>query len=230
MGIGCTKTIHAPSPLLIYTNSLVENPNQDQCTILVTWTPKQYTTELLHRQKRDRPANSPAKADENPREEGKTPAPTKQKYNPPTPTAAAAPPNTGPFPVVPGDNAFQVFSPTDDDPTPPIHSNPINDAPTQQFNNVADANQATFVPASALQTENPGWTYRDAPLGGQITPSTIHDVSQAHFPAPDSPSPELSQGPTSALNLLMGMVAPVIQALTPSRNVNPERTLSYTPA
>ena len=86
----------------------------------------------------------------------------------------------------------------------------------------------TFVPASALQTDNPGWTLRDAPLGGQIPPSTIPDVPQAHFPAPDPPSPELSQGPPSALNLLMGMVAPVIQALTPSRN--PERTLSYTPA
>ena len=35
----------------------------------------------LRPQKRDRPTNSPAKADKNPREEGKTPAPTKQKYN-----------------------------------------------------------------------------------------------------------------------------------------------------
>ena len=100
----------------------------------------------------------------------------------------------------------------------------------QQVNHVADTNQTTFVLATALQTDNVAWIYRDAPLGGQIPPSVTPDGPRAHFPAPDSPTLELSYGSSSALNLLMGMVAPVIQALTPSRNVNAERTLSYTPA
>ena len=95
---------------------------------------------------------------------------------------------------------------------------------------MADANQATSVPASALQTANPGWTFRDTPLGGKISPSTTPDGPQAHFRAPDSPTPELSQASSSAMNVLMGMVARVLQVLTPSWDVNPERALSYTPA
>ena len=182
----------------------------------------------LRPQKRDRPANTPAKANENPREEGKTPAPTKQKNNPPTPVTTVPPP-PGPFPFVPGDKAFQVLSPTNDDPTPPICSGHGNDMPTQQFNNVAEANQATFVPDNALQSANPGWTYKDAPLGGKIPPSVTPVGPRPQLPAPDSPTQELSQGPSSAMNLLMGLVSPVLQALTPSRHVHPERSLSYTP-
>ena len=69
--------------------------------------------------------------------------------------------------------------------------------------------------------------YNDAPLGGQIPPSVIPDGPRAQ--TPDPPDPELSQGFSSAMNLLMGIVAPVLQTLTPSRAVNPERALSYTP-
>jgi hypothetical protein len=182
----------------------------------------------LRPQKRDRPASTPAKAHENPREEGKTPAPTKHKNNPPTP-ATDVPPASGPFPIVQGEIAFQVLSPTNDDPTPPICSGTGNDMPTQQFNNVAKDNQATFVPDTALHTANPGWTYKDAPLGGQIPPSVPPVGPRPQLPTPDSPTRELSQGPTSALNILMDLVSPVLQALTPSRVVHPERSLSYTP-
>ena len=137
----------------------------------MTWTPKQYTTEfpLCDRKKGIGQLTPLQKANENPREEGKTPAPTKQKNNPLTPVTAV-PPAPGPFPFVPGDKAFQVLSPTNDDPTPPICSGPSNDMPTQQFNNVAEANQATFVLDNALQSANTGWTYKDAPKYPPLLP------------------------------------------------------------
>ena len=46
---------------------------------------------------------------------------------------------------------------------------------------------------------------------------------------PPPPTQELLQGPSSAMNLLTGLVSPVLQALNPSRHVRPERSLSYTP-
>ena len=133
-----------------------------------------------------------SKGQSKPRGGRKTPSPNKAKKQPPSPQAPAAPPTSGPFPVVPGDLAFQVQSPADDDPTPPICSNSSNHAPTQQFNNVVDAHRTTFVPVAALQSDNPGWTYGDAPLGGQIPPSVNPDGPQAQFPAPDPPDSELS--------------------------------------
>ena len=101
--------------------------------------------------------------------------------------------------------------------------------PTQKFNNVAKDNQATFVPDTALHTAEPGCTYKDAPLGGQIPPSAPHVGPRAQLPTPDSPTRELSQGPTSALNIRMDLGSPVLQALAPSRVMHPERSLSYTP-
>ena len=147
---------------------------------------------LPHYDHKREPASTTAKANQNPGEEGKPPAPTKQKNNPPSPQATAAPPTSGPFPVVPGDLAFQVLSPADDDPTPPICSNSSNHAPTQEFNNVVNPHRSTFDPVAALQSDNPGWTYGDAPLGGQIPPSVNPDGPQAQFPAPDPPDSELS--------------------------------------
>ena len=46
------------------------------------------------------------------------------------------------------------------------------------------------------------------------------------------PTQELLQGPSSATNILTGLVLPVLQALNPSRHVRPVRSLSYnsTPA